>query len=164
MASLRNIMNVDDDHHDSSSVKKDKEPRRSPSHPLESSTSIPSYAPHPDLTSTTLSPSHLQRGSPSSHALPSLTQDHYHSSTSPNFPSSSLTDSPYLQGYGHMASSSNVPMRPMLPGAPGADVPVKLTPVTRKVSRAKKGVPVHVCDQCRPPKVSIPPQVYIIRN
>ncbi|EFX04645.1 c2h2 finger domain containing protein [Grosmannia clavigera kw1407] len=30
---------------------------------------------------------------------------------------------------------------------------VRLTPVTRRVSRAKKGVPVHTCDICHPAKV-----------
>ncbi|KAG6193478.1 hypothetical protein E4U27_007234 [Claviceps purpurea] len=34
----------------------------------------------------------------------------------------------------------------------GEEIPVKLTPITRRVSRAKKGVPVHTCDMCRPPK------------
>jgi len=32
------------------------------------------------------------------------------------------------------------------------DVPVKYTPVTGRISRAKKGVPVHTCDICRPMK------------
>lgn len=38
-----------------------------------------------------------------------------------------------------------------------SDVPegtVKYTPVTGRVSRAKKGQPVHVCDTCKPSKVS----------
>ncbi|KAI0858157.1 hypothetical protein F4860DRAFT_505599 [Xylaria cubensis] len=30
--------------------------------------------------------------------------------------------------------------------------PIKLTPITGRVSRAMKGVPVHVCDICKPPK------------
>lgn len=69
-------------------------------------------------------------------------------------------------GYGYPTSSSssmaggsgsagyppNVPRRPM-GTSPGPEVPVRLTPITGRVSRAKKGVPVHVCDQCNPPKV-----------
>ncbi|KAI8962899.1 hypothetical protein F5Y11DRAFT_175836 [Daldinia sp. FL1419] len=49
-------------------------------------------------------------------------------------------------------SSSSMPTRPMgsLPGDAG--MPVKLTPITGRVSRAKKGVPVHTCDVCKPPK------------
>ncbi|KAI1465957.1 uncharacterized protein F4812DRAFT_460936 [Daldinia caldariorum] len=54
-------------------------------------------------------------------------------------------------GGGSMASSS-MPTRPMgnIPGEGG--MPVKLTPITGRVSRAKKGVPVHTCDICKPPK------------
>jgi hypothetical protein len=37
---------------------------------------------------------------------------------------------------------------------PTLEVPVKYTPVTGRISRAKKGVPVHTCDICRPVKVS----------
>jgi hypothetical protein len=37
---------------------------------------------------------------------------------------------------------------------PTPEVPVKYTPVTGRISRAKKGVPVHTCDTCRPVKVS----------
>ncbi|KAJ3569674.1 hypothetical protein NPX13_g6003 [Xylaria arbuscula] len=47
---------------------------------------------------------------------------------------------------------SSVSSRPM-PNATGErDIPVKLTPITGRVSRAKKGVPVHTCDICKPPK------------
>lgn len=66
-------------------------------------------------------------------------------------------------GYGSAASSSsmggasggglpqNHPRRPM--GSPNPEVPIRLTPITGRVSRAKKGVPVHTCDMCNPPKV-----------
>ena len=37
---------------------------------------------------------------------------------------------------------------------PTPEMPVKYTPVTGRISRAKKGVPVHTCDLCRPVKVS----------
>ncbi|RYC55318.1 hypothetical protein CHU98_g10890 [Xylaria longipes] len=56
--------------------------------------------------------------------------------------------------YAHSSSSlnmppsgrSNVSSRPMS-SAPGeSSIPVKLTPITGRVSRAKKGVPVHICD------------------
>ncbi|KAI0453435.1 hypothetical protein F5B21DRAFT_505296 [Xylaria acuta] len=62
--------------------------------------------------------------------------------------------------YAHSSSSSNMPpssrsnvsSRPMS-SAPGeSSIPVKLTPITGRVSRAKKGVPVHICDVCKPPK------------
>lgn len=79
--------------------------------------------------------------------------------------SSTSVDSMDPHGYGSAASSSsvgggpssggyppNVPRRPM-GTSPGPEVPVRLTPITGRVSRAKKGVPVHICDQCNPPKV-----------
>jgi hypothetical protein len=34
------------------------------------------------------------------------------------------------------------------------DVPVRYTRVTHRISKAKKGVPVHICDICIPPKAS----------
>jgi hypothetical protein len=46
--------------------------------------------------------------------------------------------------------SSHTPMRPFT-GAATGEAHVKLTPITRKISKAKKGVPVHTCNQC--PKV-----------
>lgn len=38
-------------------------------------------------------------------------------------------------------------------GSPNPEVPIRLTPITGRVSRAKKGVPVHTCEMCNPPKV-----------
>ncbi|KAI1778376.1 hypothetical protein F4818DRAFT_456226 [Hypoxylon cercidicola] len=47
---------------------------------------------------------------------------------------------------------SNMPTRPMGSSPSEGNVPVKLTPITGRVSRAKKGVPVHTCDICKPSK------------
>ncbi|KAK2069542.1 hypothetical protein P8C59_004110 [Phyllachora maydis] len=44
----------------------------------------------------------------------------------------------------------NARTRPLPPTLGAA--PLKLTPITGRVSRAKKGVPVHTCDICRPHK------------
>jgi hypothetical protein len=53
------------------------------------------------------------------------------------------------------ASTSGSPQQSSSRGSePAPDVPVKYTPVTGRISRAKKGVPVHTCDICRPVKVS----------
>ena len=49
-------------------------------------------------------------------------------------------------------NNHNSPMRPMPHHVP-AELPMRLTPITGRVSRAKKGVPVHVCDICKPAKV-----------
>ncbi|KAM7198635.1 putative transcription factor TDA9 [Rhypophila sp. PSN 637] len=80
-------------------------------------------------------------------------------------PSTTSNDSmdPTSGGYGSGASSSslgparlhasNSPMRPMPPMPPNPpNIPMRLTPITGRVSRAKKGVPVHVCDICTPAK------------
>ncbi|KAJ0107367.1 hypothetical protein J7T55_009331 [Diaporthe amygdali] len=76
--------------------------------------------------------------------------------------SNTSVDSMDQHGYGSAASSSsmggasggglppNHPRRPM--GSPNPEVPIRLTPITGRVSRAKKGVPVHTCDMCNPPK------------
>ncbi|KAI0974185.1 hypothetical protein F4678DRAFT_424932 [Xylaria arbuscula] len=74
------------------------------------------------------------------------------------------TESMDTTGYGaytQSSSSSNMPpsgrsnvsSRPIssVPGDSN-NIPVKLTPITGRVSRAKKGVPVHTCDICKPPK------------
>jgi hypothetical protein len=75
--------------------------------------------------------------------------------------SSASNDSQEHAGYASAASSSstgaglnppNMPMRPM-PGSTSPDMTVKYTPITGRVSRARKGVPVHICEICRPPKV-----------
>ncbi|KAI1258612.1 hypothetical protein F5Y18DRAFT_341182 [Xylariaceae sp. FL1019] len=60
--------------------------------------------------------------------------------------------------YGQSASSANMPSsrpnvsRPASKAGGEGSLPVKYTPITGRVSRAKKGVPVHVCDTCNPPK------------
>ena len=40
--------------------------------------------------------------------------------------------------------------RPFHPHINHANIPIKLTPKTRRISRAQKGLPVHVCDLCNP--------------
>jgi hypothetical protein len=73
-------------------------------------------------------------------------------------------DSMDYTGYGSTASSSSRggggrppyrgPSRPMADPSGNETPQVRLTPITKRVSRAKKGVPVHVCETCRPAKVS----------
>lgn len=64
-------------------------------------------------------------------------------------------------GFGQGGSQNN--MRPSLPRGLEADQPVRYTPVTGRVSKAKKGQPVHVCEQCEEPKVrlSTTPLIYL---
>ncbi|KAK3383962.1 hypothetical protein B0T24DRAFT_518556 [Lasiosphaeria ovina] len=80
-------------------------------------------------------------------------------------PSTASNDSMDPTGYGSAASSasmgaggmhpSNTSMRPMPSHTQSSDVPMRLTPITGRVSRAKKGVPVHICDICKPTKVRL---------
>lgn len=70
--------------------------------------------------------------------------------------STASTESMDFSGYvGRGRGTSSGPMRPMASPAM-AEHSVRLTPITGRVSRAKKGVAVHTCEECRPPKVSIP--------
>lgn len=52
------------------------------------------------------------------------------------------------------SSKSGSPSRRSEP-TDGGGIAVKYTPVTGRVSKAKKGVPVHTCEACRPVKVSL---------
>ena len=51
------------------------------------------------------------------------------------------------------ASMSAGPQRPMHLHPSIAHLPPKFTPKTGRVSKAQKGLPVHVCKICKPPKV-----------
>ena len=162
MSSLKKIMNhVEEETHGSDATQRHRD-------------SIPSFgrAPDPTLsTSSYTSPADApfiqgaaqgQGQSPSSHvAQPLITETSLSPGTSPgsrrrsNASNDSMDSSSYApsHGYGPMSGSSG-PSRPYMPAAgTGSEAPVKLTPVTGRVSRAKKGVPVHICELCRPPKV-----------
>lgn len=169
MASLRNIMNVDtdDDHATSHSLKRSMDSgSRSSQHPNASMGSTP-YVRGSDYSMNSTSPSRNQRLSPPTRSLHSLPADQHSSTMSYGHPgsrnphdrrqsnaSADSMDSHYGQGqvygHGHSGSFSTAPMRPFVPPQ---EVPVKLTPITGRVSRARKGVPVHTCEICRPPKV-----------
>lgn len=78
--------------------------------------------------------------------------------------STASNDSMDQAGYGSAASSSsrgggvhssNSPLRP-LSGPTPPDPPTRYTPITGRISRAKKGVAVHTCEICIPSKVRLP--------
>lgn len=102
------------------------------------------------------SPSRAHGRSPSSHSFHSLPAESNTSTDSMDSHYGHRHGHGHGYGHGHDHSLghngrfSNAPMRPHLPQQ---EAPVKLTPITGRVSRAKKGVPVHTCDICRPPKV-----------
>lgn len=59
------------------------------------------------------------------------------------------------EGSGSGSGQPSIPEMPrkMSRTEPGAEGDVKYTKVTGRISKAKKGVPVHMCDLCRPTKV-----------
>ncbi|KFX87503.1 hypothetical protein O988_09383 [Pseudogymnoascus sp. VKM F-3808] len=63
--------------------------------------------------------------------------------------SSGATESMDPSGYGQEGSHN---MRPSLPRGLESEQPVRYTPVTGRVSKAKKGQPVHVCELCEEPR------------
>lgn len=142
MASLKNIMNTDDEHVDP----------RSGSRPIDLA-SRPSLRPNPSASGSTSSSSHINGPDPPTSSTTSSVVDHLSSSninrnmTSRRRSNTSLDS---LELSNQPGPSSNAPMRPFTAGV-GNEPHVKLTPITRKISKAKKGVPVHTCDRC--PKV-----------
>ncbi|KAF3760849.1 hypothetical protein M406DRAFT_334470 [Cryphonectria parasitica EP155] len=123
------------------------------------------HTPSQDLTATlhNLHYSQGQRPVEPSSSIPTLSVASSGPSDLRRQSSTSVDSMDHQHGYGSAASSSsmgggagsggyppNHPRRPM--GSPGPEIPIKLTPITGRVSRAKKGVPVHICDICTPPK------------
>lgn len=165
-------MNIDEDSLDSSNpVKRD---RGSVPKSSEVAASTPSSSRYASPINPSLAPSSSAQGQGQRQSPPSLTPHSLAAETNSlssgtsntasrrrsNTSTDSMESSPYYPelGYGQPLgpSSSMGPSRSYAssagPGA-GGEGPVKLTPITGRVSRAKKGVPVHVCEMCRPPKV-----------
>lgn len=177
MSDLRYIMDMEDDAEDLGNDKYSRQPSLSGSarSPNPSSTSKKSDENPPPSTTDPGKSQPRRRGllsraskstTTASPATATASVDKAPPSRSPLVEKRSVdrTESMDSIGYGsyaHSSSSSNMPpssrsnvsSRPMS-SAPGeSSIPVKLTPITGRVSRAKKGVPVHICDVCKPPKV-----------
>ncbi|KAK5634592.1 hypothetical protein RRF57_010305 [Xylaria bambusicola] len=105
------------------------------------------------ILSPTTATAKTDKASPS---RPSLTERQSLDSTESMDPAS-------YGSYNQSSSSSTMPpsgrssiaSRPMSSTPGEREIPVKLTPITGRVSRAKKGVPVHTCEICKPPKVGV---------
>ncbi|KAI0446241.1 hypothetical protein F4803DRAFT_559608 [Xylaria telfairii] len=176
MSDLRYIMDMEDDAEDLGNDKYSRQPSLSGSarSPNPSSTSKQSDDNPPPSTTDSGKSQPRRRGlltraskstTTASPATATASVDKASPSRSPLVEKRSVdrTESMDSVGYGsyaHSSSSSNMPpssrsnvsSRPMS-SAPGeSSIPVKLTPITGRVSRAKKGVPVHICDVCKPPK------------
>jgi hypothetical protein len=163
MASLKEIMNVDEEDLDLETIRR--------GHRSVSRTSAatdpplpptPSYGSAKGNSSDILSAQDIRTQGPSGSS---------HQSPVPNANSGSPAASVTESRRGSWRSPSKDPMDPSyyshghgyLPGtlgtggessrsyvdSPGTEVPVKLTPITGRISRAKKGVPVHVCEICQ---------------
>lgn len=169
MSSLQDIMNVDEDPKTSPRYTDPTSADGCPPLPTTASTTTSRHAryisegnqvtrseEHQDLGRTG-SPSQTSRPSPSGHSSTSTT--HALASRRPSNTSVDSMDHSYGYGHGHGRHGSpgqynpNTMMRPFSSSSASAEPPVKLTPITGRVSRAKKGIPVHTCDQCRPAKV-----------
>lgn len=168
MASLQDIMNADEDQLESHTIKNSPipiqpgihhQPYLSPNAVYNSGYKIG----REQLDGTSTQQDRAKRSS-SSHTTKSTPPGSSSSSSRPpntrrrsNVSTDSMDPSNY--GYGHAGPSSGgldpagQPMRPFGHASTGGDVPIKLTPITGRVSRAKKGMKVHTCDICRPPKV-----------
>ncbi|KAI5927214.1 hypothetical protein F4810DRAFT_706592 [Camillea tinctor] len=174
-------MDVDDEdvnEHNLGVLKTSKEPNP----PIVSGGNDPSRPPtssheNPHPLDDRLTPAQTKRRGPSGRSTKSTTTASSSSTTITTTTTSSLARPPPARrrstdsiesttmdptrygGPGQSSSSSmtpsgrtNMPSRPIL-NAPGeGNLPIKLTPITGRVSRAKKGMPVHICDICRPPK------------
>ncbi|RFU75467.1 hypothetical protein TARUN_6763 [Trichoderma arundinaceum] len=141
MGSLRNIMNVDDDHVDSHSIRRDRRPASRTTIDQDLSVPMPRYNIPVDLSRQT-SPPHLIHPSSQPLGYSSHPGGRRRSNTSTD-----SMDSSYGQSQSHPAYYTGTTMRPVMSGSGSGEHPVKLTPITGRVSRAKKGVPVHTGEQ-----------------
>lgn len=147
-------MNVDDDHVDSHSIRRDRRPTSSrTSIDQDPSVPMPRYNIPVDLSRQS-SPPHILHpaAQPLGYNNNNSSNSHPGGRRRSNTSTDSM-DSSYGQGQGHSGYYPGPPMRPAMSGSSSGEHQVKLTPITGRVSRAKKGVPVHTCDICRPPKV-----------
>jgi hypothetical protein len=160
MASLKEIMNIDEDSFDSEPLKRGKESVPRSSRPPDS---IPTTSNTVSPTDPSFVPSsgRALTHSPSIHPSQSLAPTAASPSPGASNPDSrrrSTTSSdsmdPIYYGQGHsyavpggMMTSAGV-SRSYPSASPSNETPVKLTPITGRVSRAKKGVPVHICPAC----------------
>ncbi|CEI66905.1 hypothetical protein FVEN_g8554 [Fusarium venenatum] len=146
MASLKNIMNTEDEPVDPRSESRSADL-------TSSSPSVHSYV--TSLNYQTHSSSHNNPHDPSGSSKSSSVIDHSSPTTTTDLNmnnrrrrsnmSIDSNETPYASA--QHASSSNSPMRPF-PATASGESHVRLTPITRKISKAKKGVLVHNCDQC----------------
>jgi hypothetical protein len=198
MASLKFIMDVNDDH--PPPIKRDQgankpanasqlreAPTNSQAHPRHATS--PGLATEQDINQAAPAAQTKRRGASSrgpKSAAPTTSEDRPRSGagaapsiSSPSSSSPSLSaptsrqstrrrstasnDSMEPARYGSAALSSSMrggPQRPMPLHPTASHLPARITPKTGRVSKAQKGLPVHVCIDCSPPKVRFPPSLH----
>lgn len=144
MASLKNIMNTDDENVDPPSETRSIDLTSRPS---------PNQSYVTSLNRQTSPPPHNNRLDPPGSSKTSSVDRSSSPKPEANMNSrrrSNISLDSHETSYGssQLAPSSNTPMRPFIAGPSSAEPHVKLTPITKKISKAKKGVPVHTCNQC----------------
>ncbi|KFY68736.1 hypothetical protein V496_00836 [Pseudogymnoascus sp. VKM F-4515 (FW-2607)] len=137
MSSLRDIMDVDVEPLESQAIQRSRDVALLQNQPF-------GTRPTSSLSSTDRSTTQrtVKRKRPSRVSKPSSSAGSSRSGTARRR-SSGATELMDPSGYGQGGSQNN--MRPSLPRGLEADQPVRYTPVTGRVSKAKKGQPVHVC-------------------
>ncbi|OBT69203.1 hypothetical protein VE03_01882 [Pseudogymnoascus sp. 23342-1-I1] len=142
MSSLRDIMDVDVEPLESQAIQRSRDVALLQNQPLNTTSSL-------SRTNRSTTQTSVKRKRPTRVSKPSSSAGSSRSGTARRR-SSGATDLMDPSGYGQGGSQNN--MRPSLPRGLEVDQPVRYTPVTGRVSKAKKGQPVHVCDQCDEPK------------
>ncbi|KFY06027.1 hypothetical protein V492_08179, partial [Pseudogymnoascus sp. VKM F-4246] len=144
MSSLRDIMDVDVEPLESQAIRRSRDVALIQNQTLDTRPS--SSLSRTDRSTTQRS---VKRKRPTRVTKPSSSAGSSRSGTARRR-SSGATDLMDPSGYGQGSSQNN--MRPSLGRGLEIDQPVRYTPVTGRVSKAKKGQPVHVCEQCEEPK------------
>lgn len=153
MSSLKDIMDVDVEPLESQAYRR-REAAQQASHPTIPQTSQ-SPSPPIDESNKGKTPIRRRKSNRVSKSAAQSSTAHQNIARRRNSASGETMEytSAYQAGGSNQASMSGSPQQSPRGLEPVADLPVKYTPVTGRLSRAKKGVPVHTCDICRPVKV-----------
>ncbi|KAM3072236.1 hypothetical protein ACMFMG_009052 [Clarireedia jacksonii] len=153
MSSLKDIMDVDVEPLESQAYRRKEAAQQQASHP---SLDPSSQSPSPQLDDNRGKPSVNRRRS--NRVSKSTTQTTTSRSTIPRRRSSAAAEAMDFSGFQLGGSSQgSISGSSLQTSSRGGmdqlgDVPVKYTPVTGRISRAKKGIPVHTCEDCKPAK------------
>ncbi len=157
MSSLKDIINVDVEPFESQAYRRSREAAQDQASrlPIAPSTEIPS----PPVDDINIGQTTVKRRRSNRVSKPASQPTPARQSIARRRSSATGEDIDFTSGYqaggSNQASNSGSPGQSSRGSEPAVDVPVKYTPVTGRISRAKKGVPVHTCDVCRPVKVCV---------